>query len=237
MSRIKYYDSTTQTWKYSDLAVQNPLPVGTNNGDILVWDDTEQEWVAKQPSRLPNGYQEVEYIESTNAGQKIDTGIKPNGNTSASIDFTLKSITTQWGIVFGAYVANNLFALTVGESTNKIYVAYASTTSPAKTLTFNSRSKLQMTPSYSRWAEDYYSYSLSAFSSSLNIGICGPLNNPYSTPMCIYGCQISEAGFLLRDLVPCYRKSDNEIGMYDLVSKTFFTNAGTGTFLKGNDVN
>ena len=38
------------------------------------------------------------------------------------------------------------------------------------------------------------------------------------------------------DLVPCYRKSDGEIGMYDLVSNTFFTNQGTGTFLKGADV-
>ena len=30
--------------------------------------------------------------------------------------------------------------------------------------------------------------------------------------------------------------SDSVIGMYDLVSKTFLTNAGTGTFTKGNNV-
>ena len=38
------------------------------------------------------------------------------------------------------------------------------------------------------------------------------------------------------NLIPCYRKSDNEIGMYDTVSKTFYTNSGTGTFLKGHNV-
>ena len=38
------------------------------------------------------------------------------------------------------------------------------------------------------------------------------------------------------DLVPCYRKSDGEIGMYDLINGTFFANLGTGTFDKGNDV-
>ena len=38
-------------------------------------------------------------------------------------------------------------------------------------------------------------------------------------------------------LVPCYRKSDNVIGAYDTVTDTFYTNAGTGTFTKGNDVN
>lgn len=44
-------------------------------------------------------------------------------------------------------------------------------------------------------------------------------------------------GELIGDFVPCYRKSDGEIGMYDLVGKQFHTNAGTGTFSKGNDVN
>lgn len=37
-------------------------------------------------------------------------------------------------------------------------------------------------------------------------------------------------------LIPCYRKSDNEIGMYDTVTQTFYTNQGSGTFTKGNDV-
>lgn len=38
------------------------------------------------------------------------------------------------------------------------------------------------------------------------------------------------------DLVPCYRKADNVVGMYDMVTGKFFTNAGTGTFAKGEDV-
>ncbi len=38
------------------------------------------------------------------------------------------------------------------------------------------------------------------------------------------------------DLVPCYRKVDNVVGMYDMVTGTFFTNSGTGTFTKGEDV-
>ena len=31
--------------------------------------------------------------------------------------------------------------------------------------------------------------------------------------------------------IPCYRKSDNEPGMYDTVSGTFYTNAGSGDFI------
>ena len=37
-------------------------------------------------------------------------------------------------------------------------------------------------------------------------------------------------------LVPCYRVSDGVIGMYDMVSATFLTNLGEGTFTKGKDI-
>lgn len=39
------------------------------------------------------------------------------------------------------------------------------------------------------------------------------------------------------DLVPCYRKSDSVIWMYDLINNTFYTNEWTGTFAKWWDVN
>lgn len=38
------------------------------------------------------------------------------------------------------------------------------------------------------------------------------------------------------NLIPCYRKSDGEIGLYDTINKKFYTNLGTGEFLKGADV-
>lgn len=40
----------------------------------------------------------------------------------------------------------------------------------------------------------------------------------------------------LFDLVPCYRKADTVIGFYDVVNDVFYTNEGTGTFVKGPDV-
>ena len=41
---------------------------------------------------------------------------------------------------------------------------------------------------------------------------------------------------LVRHLVPCYRTADGVIGMYDLVTAEFFTNAGGGHLIKGSDV-
>ena len=44
-------------------------------------------------------------------------------------------------------------------------------------------------------------------------------------------------GNLIRDFVPCYRKSDNVVGMFDKVTNTFYSNAGTtGTFTVGPNV-
>lgn len=43
-------------------------------------------------------------------------------------------------------------------------------------------------------------------------------------------------GVLIRNLVPCYCKSDGVIGMFDLCTSWFFTNSGTGTFVKGSNV-
>lgn len=45
-----------------------------------------------------------------------------------------------------------------------------------------------------------------------------------------------EQGVPTIDLVPCYRKTDGVVGMYDLVSGTFYTNSGTGAFTKGGNV-
>ena len=40
-----------------------------------------------------------------------------------------------------------------------------------------------------------------------------------------------ENGTVVRDMIPCYRKSDNKPGMFDLVNKQFYTSAGADDFL------
>ena len=41
---------------------------------------------------------------------------------------------------------------------------------------------------------------------------------------------------VVHDLVPCYRKEDNVIGVYDLIDKAFYTNQGKGEFNKGQNI-
>lgn len=52
----------------------------------------------------------------------------------------------------------------------------------------------------------------------------------------VYSFYIKKSGTLIRNLIPCRRKSDNAVGMYDLVNDTFYTNIGTGDFIAGPEV-
>ena len=59
----------------------------------------------------------------------------------------------------------------------------------------------------------------------------GGLNDAGGTVK-IYSCKIYNNGTLIRDYVPC-RLADGQIGLMDLLNKTFYGNAGTGTFTAG----
>lgn len=52
----------------------------------------------------------------------------------------------------------------------------------------------------------------------------------------LYSFCVKKQQRTIADFIPCYRKSDGEIGMFDLVLQKFYTNEGTGVFLKGSDV-
>ena len=49
----------------------------------------------------------------------------------------------------------------------------------------------------------------------------------------MYYTKILDNGTLVRDFVPVIRKSDNKPGMWDKVTRTFYTNSGTDEFLYG----
>jgi hypothetical protein len=58
----------------------------------------------------------------------------------------------------------------------------------------------------------------------------------YSSAMELYNFKLYDNGTLIRDYIPCRRKSDNVLGLYDVVNNQFYTNAGTGVFIAGPEV-
>lgn len=53
--------------------------------------------------------------------------------------------------------------------------------------------------------------------------------------MILYGVKIYDANdTLIHDIVTVERQSDGELGLYDTITDKFYSNAGTGTFIKGD---
>ena len=54
--------------------------------------------------------------------------------------------------------------------------------------------------------------------------------------MRLYMFKLYENENLICNYIPCYKKSDGEVGLYDLINKVFLTNIGTGEFIKGKNI-
>lgn len=63
-------------------------------------------------------------------------------------------------------------------------------------------------------------------------GTTGYYNAPIKAK--IYRLKISQDTDIIADVYPAKRDSDGVVGMYDIISNTFFTNSGTGSFIAGD---
>lgn len=198
--------------------------------------------------RLPDAYQEVEYIQSTGT-QYIDTGVPPDVTIEFEIDYAITQIAQFESLTGSDPEQNKWFSFgIVGNSSvkrNYIYVGNSN-----KTFTNNyGELNLKTKAVYSNGSITISNINGSVTQTLTNITM-GVNNLPMflfalnrqnkasdNSYVKIYSAILNKNNEKVRELVPCYRKSDNVIGLYDLVNKTFYTNAGTGTFLKGNDIN
>ena len=204
----------------------------------------------KQTGRLPAEYQEVEYVQSSGT-EYINTGINSNGLTNFEIDYEIVQA-VQWGAIIGADRVNTPGRLYYGIlnnysfTTNYLYAGNKTTTFSNQYGALNLKTKATYTASTKTLT---VSNSNGTLNQTLNYTSIESSNMPmyffainrqYSvsdiTKSKVYYVKITEGDTLKGEFIPCYRKSDNVIGFYDLVSETFKTNAGSGTFIKGNDV-
>lgn len=199
-------------------------------------------------NRLPSTYQEVEYIQSSWT-QYIDTWYKPNNNTEVSAKFSLVSLNNSyvyWVRNDQSGSSRRAFFMWYDTSLQKFYAQVLNNTDNNQILSLSNASldtiytTLQNNISfYINWELQWNYNNQSAFSVWYNMfvfwwKIGDSVGN--KMPMKLYYMKISESWALVRDFVPCYRKSDNVIWLYDLVNNQFYTNSWTGTFSKGNDV-
>lgn len=177
---------------------------------------------------LPDDYIQLEYIQS-NGNQWIDTGIKGEtrwvgcGQSSQNTTKSQTLLITQGGgnvgTFYGSVGNGNKWTLKGSPySTNyditskQNFDILFKTTGPSGTIGDTS---VNITTSCT-------------LSANWIISCERTTTYPYIGK--IWPLKAYQQGILVRNFIPSKRKSDNVIGMYDMVSRQFFTNSGTGSF-------
>ena len=212
--------------------------VGKDLKDYKVYGNTVQ-------SKLPSGYTQVDYIESSGT-QYIDTGVNADINLDVKIDMQYTDINASNNDTnFGAlsHVGNSYTRYHINKTGGGFLQAFV--LSSSNSLSIASYNVLRH--SYyikARERKLYYDNQELSLPESLqtdtllNFWLFGRNSNEsnliFYNSSKLYSCQMYYNDILVRDFIPCYRNSDNEVGLYDLVNKIFYTNQGTGTFTYGS---
>lgn len=190
-------------------------------------------------------YQVLKYLESSGT-QAIDTGIKYADDTCLYTQ--MQVLNNNTGGHMGAIDqcsdnSNDRFHFRVDNST---FWAYAAHSESGAAVT-------SVGDGWNQWLIDKVNYRIFKNGSSatlLALGAYGIADDSHST-IWLFGRNSNNPSYrqyatvrlsltaifhddsLERQLIPCRRLSDNELGMYDLVRREFLTNIGTGSFAAG----
>lgn len=185
-------------------------------------------------------FQIVEYLESTGT-QYINTGVNPTQNTKMELDaaFLGSAGTNVAGVRNASSDTTNRFGIISFGSANKLGAFFGAASVQGAAF---DQARHSYTLDSSALIMDGASYAVTSggtFACTYPITL-GAWNNGANGVECnsarIYSCKLYENGEMVRNFVPCYRKSDNVPGLWDKVENRFFMNAGTGSFTVGQNV-
>lgn len=198
-------------------------------------------------NKLPNEYQQVEYIESTGT-QYIDTGFIPTQNTKIEMDYTsTKTVEDAYGFPIGCanlaggnpgiyfYMGSidNIVKWRFGKKTNASDTNFVVNNDDRYIYELsNGKLKIGQNEFTDTFTWENQTMSLTIFArknDGTNITYSGLAKGK------LHYMKIYDNNALVRNFIPCKNASD-VIGLYDLVTKQFYGNSGTGTFIAGNVV-
>ena len=200
---------------------------------------------------LPDAYTQLEYIESTGT-QYIDTGVNADNKLKLDMDmeFTSKGISTYknpFGAIYNTGALrlhinpNNASSVNVQTGPNNsnvpVFNGYPYTTR------FQSIIDI-LNKTITTRIDDTTQESTLTYTNSFNLNMnfwlfrrnANSEDLKYYSYNKLYYFRMYQNSTLVRDFIPCYRNSDNEAGLYDLINNVFYTNQGTGKFIKGPSI-
>ena len=194
----------------------------------------------------PSTYQQVEWIQSSGT-QYIDTWFIPSNTTKIEISMWWWSALQQFQTLFWARQAwsstGKWFVL--GYNTQYMYYAMFNKAIDIQTMVLSfidgNNYIIQMSKDgiYQNWTKKY-TFTSATFTSPVSMSLFA-MNDNWTVKeqwaFKMYYTKIWSNGTLVRDFIPCYKTSNNEIWLFDKVENKFYANSWTWTFTKWPDVN
>ena len=181
--------------------------------------------VEKNDNLLPKEYQQVEYIELDNNNPcqtYIKTSIEINNISQIILKYGYKDFNSNYNpMVISSININNI--------TNPPWICTNGIKSGNLTISPNIKKEKNLNPT---------EFNITCESDSNNVLRIGGWSDNLWTPVGkYYYIKIYDnLNNIIFNGIPCYKKNDNNIGLYDTIEKKFFGNNGSGTFVKGKDV-
>ncbi len=239
----------------NDVLTRDFIPCyNKNTGDVGLYDlVTKQQFISSGEDfkfygiELPSTYQQVEYVESYGS-EYLDTGVSCSGGirclysvyqSTGGYVCGAHNVDSPYGRC-GANAVNGSWELGYGDNFNSSGIFGTGVRYLVDYQTFYDSAYLKVK------GGDYSTLTTLVQDSNQTVSTNNALvfanqyalaNSEPLTQAKLYWLRIFDHdNNILADFVPCYEISSNNIGLYDLVSKTFITNLGSGSLGKGKDM-
>lgn len=237
--------------KVVEVSIPEGIAIKIVSGGKVLWEKS---------GLLPSAYKQVEYI-ATDGNQYIDTGVLAS-NYSDGIRYVFKGNVTQYqsqtliywfGALASGRRSGNFFIYAgrevgfyIGGSGS---VSYALDYKPEVGVDFEIVAQgtplesnncivtvdgLQLSRDTALYDTAMPNTNIYLFTANGTSAVSAANRKYYGK---LYGFTMDSVdGTPIRNFVPCYRKTDGVIGLFDTVGKQFYTNIGTASLTKGADV-
>lgn len=218
--------------------------LGTASSSDTIIIDAADEYNLTLSYRLPNIYQEVEYIErAANQDAWFDTGYLGTKDSNIEITFVKTAYGSRYPWLFGAFKTSSTFMGIQFQDSGTLWAYNSSGQWTEVTVPNNYKSVFkfingtQLALSTDGGATYTYKNITSSGDPSYTFALFGIKSGASSAVGSTnLGARIYSVFIDGREYVPCYRKADSVIGFWDVVGKVFITKIGSGTVTVGGDV-
>lgn len=225
----KFYDD-------KNVLVRNFTPCKNPSGEVGLYDYVTKAFYGNVGGgSLPDGYTELEYLQSTGA-QYIDSGVKGDSDVRVTADFEITAFGSGTTFIFGAQGTDSIRYTLGMTSAGAFRSDFGTAMTSGSAASLNTRYSADKNGNVCTVGGQTLTSAAATFTGTTNIYLFG---RSYSSVSCskikMYRCKMYKAGTLIRDFVPC-KNPDGVAGLYDIVNGTFYTNQGSGTFTAGADI-